>query len=297
MMDIDTLNAGELAALLHFHAEAGVEWLVEDQAIDRFEEFATLQAARQAVARSASLPQNPVAQPASATVRPISARTAPQLARPLEPSVALPDDRAIDMAREAAGRATTWQELITELQGFSGCNLKNSARQTVIPTGKVESGVMIIGPMPTADDDRDGVPFSGRQGALLDRMLAAIHLSREDCLLTHTIAWRPPGNRMPSGPEMDICRPFIERQIALAKPAHILLLGNFATKFFIPSPENIQTLRGRWHEVQVGDLTVPALATLHPSDLIAAPISKRLAWADLLEFHRNITGAKSPQLS
>lgn len=284
MIQAHEMSAGELAALLHFHADAGVEWLIEETAIDRFEEFSAMQAARRSSSAANSLPQISSFSPTNVDAKPSQARVPAPQKRPPEATVALPDERAIDMAREAAGRSNTLDELRIELQNFSGCNLKNSARHTVFSDGNPESGILVIGPMPTADDDRDGIPFSGKQGQLLARMLGAIELDRTKCLITHTIAWRPPGNRMPTVPEMEICRPFIERQIVLAAPKHILLLGNFAAKYFIDSAENIQTLRGKWREISVQDKPFQVLPTLHPSDLLTAPISKRLAWADLLEF-------------
>jgi len=293
MIEAQYMTASELAALLHFHAEAGVEWLIEDTAVDRFQEFAAMQSARKAAAPTSILPS--ISSFSTAATGPASTKVAPTKAntgtpRPMESTVALPDERAIELAREAVHRAESLEQLKLELQNFTGCNLKNSARHTVFADGNAASDIMIIGPMPTADDDRDGLPFSGKQGELLARMLGAIGLDRTKCLISHTIPWRPPGNRMPTQPEMDICRPFIERQIALVRPQHVLLLGNFATKFFVDSPENIQTLRGKWREVTVGGNSIPALPTLHPSDLMTAPISKRLAWADLLEFKSRISG-------
>ena len=293
MIDAQDMTAGELATLLHFHAEAGVEWLVEETAIDRFQEFAAMQSARKTASAPTILPNNSSQSSAGTSPNPakaVSPKVNAAAPRPVEANVALPDERAIEMARDAAHRAMSLDELRQELQTFTGCNLKNSARHTVFADGNAESGILVVGPMPTADDDRDGIPFSGKQGELLARMLAAIGLDRTKCLISHTIPWRPPGNRMPTSPEMEICRPFIERQIALVKPQHILLLGNFATKFFIDSPENIQTLRGKWRDITVAGISIPALPTLHPSDLMTAPISKRLAWADLLEFKARISG-------
>ena len=147
---------------------------------------------------------------------------------------------------------------------------------------------MVIGPMPGADDDREGAVFAGRSGLLLDRMLASIGLDRDGILLTNVIPWRPPGNRAPSIPETDICRPFIERQIALAEPKVLLLLGNFTARFFFGGNETIHALRGHWREIGAGAGSVPAIATLHPQDLLTAPINKRLAWQDLLAFRRRI---------
>ncbi|MCJ8517285.1 DNA polymerase [Pseudorhizobium tarimense] len=277
MIQAKDLEAGELAALLHFYADAGVDWLLEDQPIDRFEEFAVQQAAREQVRR--------VQAPSPAGQEERKRRTVPVPSAQLNPPpVAMPNDQAVAAAQLAAEGARSLAELKTALEAFGGCNLKNSARSTVFLSGNPASRIMVIGPMPNADDDRDGIPFSGRQGQLLDRMLAAIGLSREAVVLTNIIPWRPPGNRMPSPAETAICRPFIERQIALAEPGHLLLLGNFPARFFFGESGTIHSLRGEWRELTVSGRAVRAIATLHPQELLTAPANKALAWQDLLRF-------------
>lgn len=238
MTSAHTLSAGELAALMHFYADAGVEALVEADAVDRFAEFEAMRRERQA----ARAPRPAGGEPAQANARPANAaRPAPAANRATPaPAMAIPDDQAIAQARFAAESAASLEELRIAIGSFTGCNLKNSARSTVSASGGASGGVMVIGPMPNADDDREGLPFAGRPGQMLDRLLAAIGLERERVLLTHVLPWRPPGNRMPSQPEMDICRPFIERQITLAEPKSVLLLGNFTARFFFGGAENIQ---------------------------------------------------------
>lgn len=285
------LDAQELAALLHFYADAGVEWLIENEPVDRFAQFAAQKAAQAetrmpATARQPQPAQNEQA-PQSRTggASPAQNRAA-QAARPAAPapSVAVPDGEAVATARFAAESARSLGELKTALETFNGCNLKNGARSTVFASGDPASGIMVIGPMPNADDDRDGIPFSGRQGQLLDRMLGAIGLSREAALLTNIIPWRPPGNRMPSDAEIEICRPFLERQIALAAPKLLLLLGNFPARFFFGANGTIHSLRGQWREISPAGINASAIATLHPQELLAAPANKALAWQDLLSF-------------
>lgn len=292
MISASDLDAAELAALLAFHADAGVDWLLEEQPVDRFAEFEAMRAAhaaRQGTA-SASLPRQ--AEDAQARTGNAPARTttrAPQREAAPAPAVAIPDGQAVADAAFVASSARTLAELRTAMEGFNGCNLKNSARGLVFAEGNTSPSVMVIGPMPNADDDREGLPFSGRQGAMLDRMLTGIGLSRAEVLLSNVIPWRPPGNRVPSAAESDICRPFIERQIALAEPNHLLLLGNFAARFFFGGSQTIHQLRGEWREIDIAGRTIPAFATLHPQDLAAAPVSKRLAWQDLLVFRARIT--------
>lgn len=283
MISANDLSPAELAALLHFHADAGVDWLLEDTAIDRFAEFEASRNKQQVRqtdnARSGQTAGRSDAGKPSAAAGGRSAAAAPSM-----PNMAVPDDQAVAAARFAAESARSLEELKTALESFNGCNLKNGARNTVFATGTPGSKVMIIGPMPDADDDRDGLPFSGKAGMLLDRMLAAIDLDRNQIALANTVPWRPPGNRAPSGPEMNICRPFIERQIALFEPKLLLLLGNVTARFFFGGTGTIHTLRGQWREVPVGGVIIPALASLHPQELLNAPASKALAWQDLLSF-------------
>jgi DNA polymerase len=294
MISANDLSPSELAALLAFHAEAGVEWLLEDEPVDRLAEFEALKAKR-ADARAAPQIRQPEAaeaqrsrgQPAT-TGRARDAVPAAPASAP--PAVAIPDEQAISEARFAAESARSLPELRTAMEAFTGCNLKNSARNLVFADSRGASGIMIVGPMPYAEDDRDGQPFAGRHGDMLERMLSGIGLSRSDVLLGNVVPWRPPGNRVPSGREADICRPFIERQIALAEPTHLLLLGNFTARFFFGTNETIHQTRGQWRELAAGGHVVPALATLHPQDLITAPVNKRFAWQDLLAFKARIGG-------
>lgn len=297
------LAPAELAALLHFYADSGVEWLVEDDPVDRIAQFAAQKAAQadaripaQARQQQAAGEQAPPSQAGEAAS--VQNRTAPAArgnaassrpaASPSAP-VAVPDGEAVASARFAAESARSLAELKTALEGFTGCNLRNGARSTVFASGNPDAGVMVVGPMPNADDDRDGTPFSGRQGQLLDKMLAAIGLARETVLLTNIIPWRPPGNRMPSDAELSICRPFLERQVALAEPKLLLLLGNFPARFFFGDGGTIHSLRGEWRDISFAGIGLSAIATLHPQELLAAPANKALAWQDLLAFKSRLS--------
>ncbi|MBB3591956.1 DNA polymerase [Rhizobium sp. BK529] len=291
MISANDLSPAELAALLHFHAEAGVDWLLEEEPVDRFAEFEAIKAARRA-ASPATQPERQPQPDRQAAARPAPpapqqrAAAAPAPASRVQP--AIPDSEAVQQARFAAESARSLAELKTALEAFNGCNLKNSARSTIFASGDPASGIMVIGPAPGADDEREGMAFAGRQGQLLDRMLASIGLERSAILLTQIIPWRPPGNRMPSAAETEICRPFIERQIALAEPRAILLLGNYTARFFFGDNDTIHGLRGRWKEIAVAEQVIPAIASLHPQDLLTAPVNKRLAWSDLLAFQARL---------
>ncbi|MEI2297573.1 uracil-DNA glycosylase [Ensifer sp. MJa1] len=299
MISAHDLSPAQLAALLAFHADAGVEWLLEEEPVDRFAEFEAMKTARgsarapsaasqrsEVESGGAPAPRQAPAAPGSTPSREVRA-PAPVASTP---AVAIPDAQAIEEARFAAGSARSLAELRVAMEGFAGCNLRNSARNLVFAEGDEAGGIMVVGPMPYADDDRDGQPFAGRLGEMLTRMLAGIGLAREQVLLSNVVPWRPPGNRVPTAREADICRPFIERQIALAEPKHLLLLGNFTARFFFGGNDTIHQLRGEWRDLPVGGITVPTLATLHPQDLVTAPMNKRFAWQDLLAFKARIQG-------
>ncbi|OWV88105.1 DNA polymerase [Rhizobium sp. R635] len=287
MISAQDLSPAELAALLHFHADAGVEWLLEEEAIDRFAEFEAMKAARRPAAQAQQ--ERPVPAERQASPRPTAAaRPAPAERAASGPQPAIPDGEAVQQARFVAEAARSLGELKTAIEGFNGCNLKHSARSTIFADGDAASGIMVIGSAPSAEDDREGTPFSGKSGQLFDKMLAAIGLTRSAILLTQVIPWRPPGNRPASQAEVDICRPFIERQIALAEPKVILLLGNFSARFFFGENDTIHGLRGRWKEIAVAEHAIPAIASLHPQDLLTAPVNKRLAWNDLLAFQAKL---------
>ncbi|MFB2551037.1 uracil-DNA glycosylase [Ensifer soli] len=279
MIPADALSPRELAALLQFYADAGVEWPVENQPLDRFAEFR----ARSERLDTASPPADPSPAPARPAVKAAPARPA-ERAAPARPTVAIPDEQAIADALAAASGAETLDALRQALEAFAGCNLRMSARSTLFLSGDPAARVMVVGPMPYSDDEREGAPFSGLHGEMLDRMLGAIGLQRQDLALSTAVPWRPPGNRMPTARESDICRPFIERQIALVAPRRLLLLGNFTARFFFGGSETIHDARGRWRAVAIGGRDIPAMATLHPQELLSAPASKRLAWQDLLAF-------------
>lgn len=191
------LSPAELASLMHFYADAGVDYLLEDEPFDRFAEFAEAKNAR---ANSQPNAQEKSAPPSGngTALEQHRAKMASNAPRPA-PTLAvnnmfIPDEQAVAAARLAADNAQTLAELQIAIEGFSGCNLKNSARNTVFAEGNPASGILIIGSMPDADDDREGKPFAGKAGALLDKMLAAINLTRENVLLTNAVPWRPPGN-------------------------------------------------------------------------------------------------------
>ncbi len=190
-------------------------------------------------------------------------------------------DAARGAAEQIAGQAKTLEELRRALESFEDCALKQTARNLVFADGDPASKVMLIGEAPGAEEDRRGVPFVGRSGQLLDRMLAAIGLDRRQVYITNVLPWRPPANRTPSDLERAQCRPFLDRHISLQSPALLVLLGGVAAKEILESAQGIMKLRGRWTEARIGEAVYPALPTLHPAYLLRQPGQKALAWRDL----------------
>jgi DNA polymerase len=191
-------------------------------------------------------------------------------------------------AQEVANAATTREELRAGLAAFDGCALSATATNLVFADGNPESGLMLIGEGPGAEEDRVGKPFVGPAGQLLDRMLASIGLDRSQYLITNLLPWRPPGNRNPTEAEVQICLPFLLRHIALVQPRRIVLLGGFASQSVLASKTGITRLRGRWAEAVIPGLAkpVPALPMLHPAYLLRNTAAKREAWADWLALRR-----------
>ncbi len=188
-------------------------------------------------------------------------------------------------ARHAAAAATTLEALRQAVTDFDGCSLKATATNTVFADGNPAAPLMLIGEAPGADEDRIGRPFVGASGQLLDRMLATIGIDRDNAYITNVLFWRPPGNRPPTEAEIAVCRPFVERHIALVKPRILVLIGGTASAALKPGSEGITRLRGRWFDLVVNGIneTFTATAMYHPSFLLRSPDRKRESWADLLK--------------
>ena len=181
-----------------------------------------------------------------------------------------------------AKNAITLDTLAAALASFEGCGLKKTAKSTVFSDGISSARVMLVGEAPGQDEDRSGKPFVGRSGQLLDAMMASIGLSRDTNLyIANVIAWRPPGNRAPSVDELEICKPFILRQIELAAPEIIVLVGGTSAKTLLNTETGITRLRGKWQTLEIGGRTIPALPFFHPAYVLRRPETKADVWADL----------------
>ncbi|OYW98105.1 MAG: uracil-DNA glycosylase [Bosea sp. 32-68-6] len=211
---------------------------------------------------------------------PRAGQPAPASLRPNAAAATAPDDAALT-ARSLAQEAMTLEALKEALGRFEGCALKTTAKSLVFADGNPGGRVMIVGEAPGADEDRIGLPFVGRSGQLLDRMLGAIGLDRKtDVYIANVVPWRPPGNRTPTPQEVAICLPFIQRQIQLANPDILVCVGGPAAQGLL-GLTGILASRGKWSEYDTGTRRIRAMATLHPAYLLRQPLQKRLAWRDL----------------
>ncbi len=206
------------------------------------------------------------------------------------PSADKPDPVAA--ARDAAHRAQNLEALREAITVFDHCELKKGAKNTVFADGNPRARVLILGEAPGRDEDIEGRPFVGRAGQLLDRMFAAIGLSRQSpdsesaLYITNVMPWRPPGNRDPESAEIAMMKPFIERHIALVDPQVIVVMGN-TPLVALTGARGILKARGTWSEA----LGKPLLPMTHPAYLLRTPMAKRDAWADLLSLKVRLTGA------
>jgi len=259
----------DILAALRWHVEIGCDEAIADVPTD----WSTL-AARPQPAR-ATAPAAPAAR------KPVPAAT---------PDQPLGASEAGASARARAGEARTLAELEEALRAFDGCPLKRTATNTVFADGNPQARVMLIGEAPGEDEDRQGKPFVGASGKLLDRMLEWIGLDRTSVYITNILPWRPPGNRSPTPAEIAACLPFLERHVQLVSPALLVPLGGTSAKTLLNRADGITRLRGQWFEYASPALPgpLPVLPMLHPAYLLRNPISKREAWRDLLTLRQRL---------
>ncbi|MEP3848274.1 MAG: uracil-DNA glycosylase [Paracoccaceae bacterium] len=244
---MDSTEFHSALATLRWQIELGADECISDAPVDRY--------ALETVA------PKPKAQPA-----------------PTPSVVEAPQVDVVALAQSAANAAQDLDGLRDAMNAYPHCDLRKGARNLVFSDGVPGSRVMIVGEAPGRDEDREGKPFVGRAGHLLDKMLNAIDLSRDsNVYITNVLPWRPPQNRDPKPDEIAMMRPFLERHIALAKPDYLMIMGNISCQALL-GKRGITRLRGNWADV-VG---IPALPMFHPAYLLRNPAAKREAWADLL---------------
>lgn len=263
----------EQIAQLAWQVEMGADEVISEVPVNR------LEAAR------------PERTPAAETKAPQTKALQTQAAPAKTKAAAPPPEAAEQEAGDLAAKVKTLAELNGAIAAFEGCSLKKTAMNTVFSRGDAASGLMLVGEAPGAAEDRQGKPFVGPAGKLLDKMLAAIGRNSEaDYYISNILPWRPPGNRNPTPAEAAICLPFIKRHIELAAPRVLVLLGGVAAKALLDVTEGITRVRGRWFCYSVGEREIPAMAIFHPAYLLRQPQLKRQAWQDLLEIKSKLDG-------
>ena len=188
-------------------------------------------------------------------------------------------------SREARIAALGWPELKATVAGCRDCKLRAGCTQTVFGVGDEAADWMIVGEAPGAEEDRQGEPFVGQAGRLLDAMLGSLGLARgRNVYIANVLKCRPPGNRNPEPDEVAQCAPYLERQVALVQPKLILAMGRFAVQSLLASDASIASLRGRLHQYR----GVPLVVTYHPAYLLRTLPDKAKAWADLVFARRSM---------
>ncbi|MFN0114610.1 MAG: uracil-DNA glycosylase family protein [Paracoccaceae bacterium] len=269
------LDSGTIAALLSWQAELGADEPIGDSPVNRYLLPATSPWAIREAAPALPSPRAaraPAISPATVAVTPSA-------------------DPAAD-AQALAAAAMTLRDLAAAQAAYDHCDLKRGARNFVFADGLPGARVMVLGEAPGADEDREGRPFVGRAGQLLDRMFAAIGLARSSpdpataLYISNILPWRPPQNREPTPDEMAMMLPFVRRHIALAAPEVLVLMGNTPCLALL-GQKGILKLRGQWTESGGR----PVLPMTHPAYLLRNPAAKREAWADLLSLKARLDGS------
>ncbi len=259
--------------LLSWYLDAGVDEAIGEQAVDRY-----------AAAAPPALPSSPaVASPAP-------------IAEPPHPAPGQAPSGPVQAAYDLAAATSSVEELGRALETFDDCPLKKTATNLVFCDGNPTARLIMIGEAPGAEEDRQGTPFVGPSGQLLDRMLASVGLDRTQVLISNTVFWRPPGNRTPTTAEIAACLPFVERLIELVDPEFLVALGGAAAKSLLARNESVGKLRGKWFPYSTPRLPRPvqATATYHPAYLLRSPAQKRAVWRDLLAIKNKLAGAEPP---
>ena len=266
--------------MLRYHIEAGVTDLLSDTPVNRFNK------AQQAIeqvennASQAGPPATPGMQEAGAPA--LGKSPDPDsLARARPPVSISPED--IAAAENLAAACDSLDALRPAVETFEGCPLKQAARSTVFSDGNSAAKLMLIGEAPGRDEDRDGKPFVGVSGQLLDHMMQYIGFTRETMYITNIVPWRPPGNRTPKPEETAICLPFVKRHIQLVNPDLILMIGGTSAKELLQTNDGISKLRGNWQAVDIHGAQYKALPLFHPAYLLRNPARKAETWQDLLK--------------
>ena len=278
---------GSARELLAWHIEAGVDETIGNEPVDRFalrKPPKALQPAPQQAPKLVSAP--PASEQTNAVNSALPLRQAPGS------TTAVNGENSVRTSFELTEAATNVAELRAALEAFDGCALKKTATNLVFIDGNPLARLMFVGEAPGAEEDRQGLPFVGPSGRLLDKMLASIGIQRVDVLISNTVFWRPPGNRTPTPQETATCMPFLERLVELIDPDILVTLGGPAAKAMLGETQGVGRLRGRWFTYETARMSHPvdATAMFHPAYLLRSPGQKREAWRDLVAIKHRLAG-------
>ena len=181
----------------------------------------------------------------------------------------------------SSDKAEKLEKLKKSISDIKNCELKKSATNIVFADGNPKAKIMLIGEGPGSNEDQEGLPFVGRAGALLDKMLASINLDRKKVYITNVVNYRPPENRRPTEEEIDRYLPYLKKHIEIINPKILVLLGSTALNALIGNEVVISKARGKWIEKQFGGCKTSIIVTFHPAFLMRQPAQKKMAWIDL----------------
>jgi len=189
-----------------------------------------------------------------------------------------------------AAQAKNIDELRQALDSFEGCILKKTATNLVLSDGPENAKLMLVGEAPGAEEDRQGLPFVGPSGQLMNAVLGSVGIAREEVMFSNTVFWRPPGNRTPTAQEAAVCKPFIDRLIEIVDPKILICVGAPSAHTLLGETQGISRLRGKWFSFQTPNLSHPidAIALFHPAYLLRTPIKKRDVWNDIRMIKRKL---------
>ena len=269
--------------LLRWYIDAGVDETISEHPVNRFQ------------AKDAPVPTSSPSSPPSSGPASSGKGMSDRAPAPVSAPVSSPGstNNEIAAAVHLAQAAGTVDELRQALETFDGCALKKTATNLVFTDGNPEARILFIGEGPGAEEDRQGLPFVGPSGKLLDRMMASVGLDRTSVLISNTVFWRPPGNRTPIAQETAVCMPFVGRLIELVDPKILVALGGPAAKSLLAETEGVGRLRGKWFSYSTPGLARPieATALYHPAYLLRSPGQKRVTWMDWLDIKRKLEEA------
>jgi DNA polymerase len=285
------MDREKLKAALKFQVEMGVDEIVSDDPKWRAgKKQPANKKSEKALAQAEAAPEQKAVKEKSLTKIFSPKRISDnEIAEIAKNSTTTDSSELYKQAKKLADKSKTLEELKENLRNFDGLSIKKTATQMVFAEGNPNSKVMLIGEAPGENEDVQGRPFCGVSGQLLDRMLSFIGLYREkNFYITNSVFWRPPGNRKPTDEEINICRPFVERHIALINPEVIVIVGSTAAQSVLKTEETISTLRKNPHVIKCvySGKDIKTFCIYHPSYLLRQPSQKKVAWGDFLRIKK-----------